>query len=33
MLKTAREVGARPAEIQRMVSAFEHNNLKQTLAL
>lgn len=31
--ETAREVGARSAEIQRMASAFEHNDLKQALAL
>nr|WP_233125920.1 HipA domain-containing protein [Gluconobacter sp. DsW_058] len=31
--ETAREVGARSAEIQRMASAFEHNDLRQALAL
>ena len=31
--ETAREVGARAAEIQRMASAFEHNDLRQALAL
>jgi len=29
----AREVGARPAEISRMASAFEHAELQQALAL
>ena len=30
---TAREVGARPAEIDRMASAFEHDDLKRALVL
>lgn len=30
---TARMVGARPAEINRMASAFEHDDLKRALAL
>jgi serine/threonine-protein kinase HipA len=29
----AKEVGARPAEIQRMASAFEHDELKRALVL
>jgi serine/threonine-protein kinase HipA len=31
--ETARIVGARSAEINRMASAFEHDDLKQALAL
>jgi serine/threonine-protein kinase HipA len=31
--KTAKEVGARPAEITRMATAFEHEDLKRALAL
>jgi serine/threonine-protein kinase HipA len=31
--ETARAVGARPAEINRMASAFEHDDLKRALAL
>ena len=31
--ETARKVDARSAEIQRMASAFEHNDLRQSLAL
>jgi serine/threonine-protein kinase HipA len=31
--ETAREVGARPAEITRMASAFEHDDLKRALSL
>jgi serine/threonine-protein kinase HipA len=30
---TAKEAGARPAEITRMASAFEHDDLKRALAL
>jgi len=31
--ETAKEAGARPSEITRMASAFEHDDLKQALAL
>jgi len=31
--ETAKEAGARPAEITRMASAFEHDDLKRALAL
>ncbi len=31
--ETAKEAGARPAEITRMSSAFEHDDLKRALAL
>jgi hypothetical protein len=31
--EVAREVGARPAEITRMASAFEHDDLSRALAL
>jgi hypothetical protein len=31
--ETAKETGARPAEITRMASAFEHDDLKRSLAL
>lgn len=31
--ETARQIGVSPAEINRKVSAFEHNELKQALAL
>jgi len=31
--ETAKEAGARPAEITRMASAFEHDDLKGALAL
>ena len=30
---TAKDAGAKPAEITRMASAFEHDDLKQALAL
>jgi serine/threonine-protein kinase HipA len=30
---TAKKIGARPAEINRMASAFEHDDLDRALAL